>query len=122
MQLRAKHLFQVKGSSGGLAVLSADGHAWSEDVRQETWSPVYGKREPVTVLNFGIVTELPAEFVTLLIPLEDVRGIPGKLMQIREETYTGVKAYLYSTPSEESSSSSSTTRDDRGSRESRQRC
>jgi hypothetical protein len=101
MQLRAEHLFEVKGSSRGLAVLCAEGHGWSEEVRQETWSPVYGKREPVTVLNFRSVTNLPAEFVTLLVPLEEARGIPGKLMQVSEKTATRVKEYLYSTPSEE---------------------
>ncbi len=103
MRLRADHLFEVKGASGGLAVLCADRHGWSEEVRQDTWSPVYGKKEPTIVLNFGTTTDLPAEFVTLLIPLEEAREIPGKLTQMRAETATLVKAYLYSTPSEESS-------------------
>ena len=102
MQLRAEHMFGVKGSSSGLAVLCADGHGWSEEVRQQAWSPVYGKREPAPVLNFRSVTDLPAEFVTLLVPLEEVRGIPGKLTQMKGEVGTGVKAYLYSKPSEES--------------------
>ena len=86
MRLRAEHLFEVKGTSRGLAILCADGHGWSEEVRQGTWSPVYGRHEPITVLNFGTVTDLPAEFVTLLVPLEEARGIPGKLTQIKGET------------------------------------
>jgi hypothetical protein len=103
MRSRGEHLFEVKGSSGGLAVLCADEHGWSEEVREHTWSPVYGYREPSTVLNFGSVTDLPAEFVTLLVPLEDVRENPGRLTQISDAGATPVKTYLYSTPSEESS-------------------
>jgi hypothetical protein len=68
------------------------------------WSPVYGKKEPITVLNFGTVTALPAEFVTLLVSLEEVRGIPGKLVRIvPEEAGASAKAYLYRTPSAECS-------------------
>jgi Heparinase II/III-like protein/Heparinase II/III N-terminus len=103
MRLQAEHLFGVKGTSGGLAVLCADKHGWAEEVRKDVWSPVYGKKEPITVLNFGTVTVLPAEFVTLLVPLKEVRGIPGKLTQRRGEAATPVNAYLYSTSSEECS-------------------
>jgi Heparinase II/III-like protein/Heparinase II/III N-terminus len=102
MRLRAEHVFEVKGSSGGLAVLSVEGHGWSEEVRRDGCSPVYGRRDPATVLNFGTVTHLPAEFVTLLIPLEDVRGIPGKLTLMSGEAAMGVRAYAYNTPAEES--------------------
>jgi hypothetical protein len=101
MRLRAEHLFGVKGTSGGLAVLCADKHGWAEEVRKDMWSPVYGKKEPITVLNFGTVADLPAEFVTLLVPLEEIGGIPGKLAQITGDAATPVKAYLYGTPLEE---------------------
>ncbi len=101
MRLRGEHLFEVKGTSTGLAVLSADGHGWSEEVRHDTWSPVYGKKEPITVLSFGTFIDLPAEFVTILVPLAKGREIPGKLTQMRAEAGPAVKAYLYSTPLEE---------------------
>jgi hypothetical protein len=101
MKLRSDHLFEVKESSRGLAVLGADKHGWSEEVRHEIWSPVYGKKESAIVFNFGTVTELPAEFVTLLIPLEEAREIPGTLMPMQVAPSMPVKAYLYSTPSEE---------------------
>jgi hypothetical protein len=102
MRLLAEHLFEVKGTSDGFAVLCADQHGWSEEVRKDAWSPVYGKKEPITVLNFGSVADLPAEFVTLLVPLEEVRGVPGSLTQMPGEA-AQVKAYLYSTPAEECS-------------------
>jgi hypothetical protein len=103
MRLRAEHLFEVKGTSGGLGVLCADKHGWSEEVRKDAWSPVYGKKEPVTVLNFGTEADLPVELVTLLVPLEEGRRVPGTLTQMRGEAGTPIKAYLYSTPSEECS-------------------
>ncbi len=101
MRLCSEHVFEVNGTSSGLAVLYVCGHGWSAEVRQDTWSPVYGKKEPIIVLGFGTVTKLPAEFVTLLVPLNEARGMPGKLTQIKGEMAMPVKAYLYSTPSEE---------------------
>jgi hypothetical protein len=103
MQLRAEHLFGVKGRSIGLAILCVDKHGWSQDVRKHVWSPVYGKKEPITVLNFGTDTALPAEFVTLLVPLEEAHALPGTLTSVSGEAASPVKAYLYTTPSEESS-------------------
>jgi len=99
MRMRAEHLFEVRGTSGGLAILCVENHGWAEEVRRDIWSPVYGKSEPITVLNFGTVAGLPTEFVTLLIPLGEAREIPGKLTQLAGP----VKSYLYSTPSEECS-------------------
>ncbi len=102
MRLRAENVFQVKEASGGLAILCADKHGWSEEVRKDVCSPVYGKKEPITVLNFGSTTDLPTEFVTLLIPFDEIRGTPGKLKRTTETTADAlVKSYVYSTPSEE---------------------
>jgi len=101
MRMRAEYLFGVKGASAGLALLSANRHGWAQEVRKDMWSPVYGKKEPITVLNFGTVADLPSEFVTLLIPLEEIRGTPGKLMQIKVGGDMPVKGYHYRTPAEE---------------------
>lgn len=100
MQLRADNLFAVKGTSNGLAILCAEKHGWSQEVRKDVWSPVYGMKQPITVLNFGTRVALPAEFVTLFIPLQEARSIPGKLWSPSEEPASPVKAYRYSTPSE----------------------
>ena len=102
MRLRAENVFQVKGASGGLAILCADKHGWSEEVRKDVCSPVYGKKEPITVFNFGSTADLPTEFVTLLVPFEEIRDTPGKLKGTPETTTNApVKSYVYSTPSEE---------------------
>ena len=103
MRMRAEYVFGVKETSGGLALLCEDKHGWAEQVRKDVWSPVYGKKDAITVLNFGTVADLPAEFVTLLIPLEEVGDTRGKLTQIRVEQATPVRAYRYSTSMEECS-------------------
>ncbi len=102
MRLRAEHLFGVKGTSSGLAILCAEKHGWAEEVCKDMWSPVYGRKEPITVLTFGSNISLPAEFVTLLVPLAEAREIPGKLTRAATSVAaTPVEAYLYSTPSDE---------------------
>jgi hypothetical protein len=99
MRLRAEHLYQVKGFSNGLALIFSQKHGWSEEVRKDVCSPVYGKKQAITVLNFGAVADLPAEFVTLLVLLEEVGQIPGQLAQFKTGAASGVKSYLYNTPS-----------------------
>jgi hypothetical protein len=102
MRLHAEHLFGVKGASNGLAVVSVEKHGWSEEVRKDSWSPAYGKKERITVLTFGINTSLPAEFVTLLVPLAEVREIPGRLTRVTSSAATAsVEAYVYDTPADD---------------------
>jgi hypothetical protein len=73
-------------------------------VRKDVWSPVYGRKEPITVLTFGANTSLPAEFVTLLVPLKEISEIPGKLTRVATKiTAIPVEVYVYSTPIEEHS-------------------
>jgi hypothetical protein len=102
VRMRAEHLFGVAGTSSRLAILCAEKHGWSEEVRKDVWSPVYGKKEPITALTFGVNTSLPAEFVTLLVPLAEAREIPGKLKRVATSVVAAaVEAYVYTTPTEE---------------------
>ncbi len=100
MRMRNERLFEAKDTSCGLAVLGADIDGWTEEVRNETWSPVYGAEAAMMVVNFWAITDLPAEFVTLLIPLAEAREIPGTLTRVKTDL-AGIKTYLYNTPSEE---------------------
>jgi hypothetical protein len=101
MRLRDKHAFRVNETSVGLSIVSADGNGWSEEIREDSWSPVYGKKEPITMLNFGTVSNLPAEFVTLLVPLSEAREAPGKLTMLKADPGMSVTTYFYTTPSED---------------------
>jgi len=85
-----------------LRVLPAEGHGWSQDVRQGWWSPVYGRKEPANVLHFGTVATLPAEFVTLLEPVAGADLCRGRLARMRQSSAQGlVSGYRYGTSEEE---------------------
>ena len=47
-------------------ILAPESHGWTQEILSDDWSPAYGKKERHSVLHFGTVATLPAEFVTLL--------------------------------------------------------
>ena len=67
-------IFRVRGSGHGLALLPANNDGWTEAMLQQSWSPAYGRKAPMTVLKFSTTTELPAEFSVLLMVLNDVHA------------------------------------------------
>lgn len=85
------------GAGESLAILTAEGHGWSREVRSERWSPVYGSSETAQVVRFAANRELPAEFVTLLIAGAAAGEELGQL--IRSDRGEGVaSAYRYVFP------------------------
>ncbi len=94
----ATGMFAEALRGAGMRVLPVEGHGWSQEVRQVWWSPVYGHKEPLHVLHFSTVATLPAEFVTLLAPMEDRAACPGGLTPIRQSPIRGlVSGYRYET-------------------------
>ncbi len=103
LQLVEENVFRVKGGSHGLALFHAQapdlaGSGWTEEVRKESWSPVYGKKTPMTVLNLSINTEVPAEYACLLVTLEEVHGKPGAFVRIACRLPDSLNAYRYHSP------------------------
>ncbi len=94
LHVEAEHLFRFKNASQGLAILPVQGHGWAESTHKGTWSPVYGQQSSALVLNFGASVALPAEFVTLLVPLAEMRA-PGILTRLETSDATSVQAYRY---------------------------
>ena len=86
-----------------LKFLTAEDHSWSQSVRREYWSPAYGHREHASVLNFGAVVELPADFATLLIADEDPQADFGRLVRMNKFSRGQVCGYRYSTARQEHS-------------------
>jgi hypothetical protein len=82
LQLIGPNVFRAKGAPQGLALLPAQGHGWAEEVRQEACSPVYGQKAPMTVVNFGTIATVPAEFATLLVVLGNADRSPGSFVRI----------------------------------------
>ncbi len=82
------------GDKQQFAFVPLQNHGWSQQVRQGSVSPVYGRQEPAAVLRFGTRTDLPAEFAILL--LSSARDVekPGVLTEIRE-TGSPARGYCY---------------------------
>lgn len=87
----------AKANKHALAVLSAEGHGWEQEVSPGWWSPVYGRKEPSPVLRFTTQATLPVEFVTLLLPLAGVSEELGVLARTDSGAEDGVvRGYRYS--------------------------
>jgi hypothetical protein len=96
MQLVEENVYRVKGASQGLALLPVQGSGWAEEVRRESWSPAYGQKAPMTVVNFSTNTDVPAEFAVLLVTLEEAHRKPGTFARIDvKEPNSSVRAYRY---------------------------
>ncbi len=96
MQLVEENVFRVKGASQGLALLPVQGSGWAEEVRKESWSPTYGQKAPMTVVNFSTNTDVPAEFAVLLVTLEEAHRKPGTFARIDvKEPHSSVRAYQH---------------------------
>ena len=79
-----------------IALLTADGHGWSESVRRDYWSAAYGHKERASVVNFGTKIELPADFATLLIADRNSRAHSPQLVRINQSNGETVCGYRYS--------------------------
>jgi len=91
------------GERESLALLTAKGHGWSQSVNRDNWSPAYGHTERASVVTFGAMVELPADFATLLLAEENPQADPGRLVRINDSVRGAVCAYRYSTPRQEHS-------------------
>ncbi len=104
MRMVEERLFRVKGASQGLALLPAEGQGWAEEVRTQSWSPVYGQKAQTTVVVFSTTAEVPRSFCVLLVTLEEALCGPGKFAQIEhQKTDSAVSAYRYAGEFEEHS-------------------
>lgn len=83
------------GHKEQLAFIPLQDHGWLQEVGQRSVSPVYGRQEQAAVLRFSTRTELPAEFVILLLSSGRVAEEPGVLTEIREKE-SRARGYCYS--------------------------
>jgi heparinase II/III-like protein len=98
MQVQKENVFGVRNGDERMALLTVEGHGWSEEGHKDWWSPCYGQKQANLILNFSTTTELPAEFVTLLMPLERQASNPGKITFYPATNQEGtVKAYRLNT-------------------------
>ena len=91
--------YVFRNNQESLALLSARGHGWSQSAHRGYWSPSYGRQERAMVLSFSKVTNLPAEFVTLLLSHASVQTGIGQLESM--PVGTGARGYRYAVSGEE---------------------
>jgi hypothetical protein len=82
-----------------LGLVLAENHGWSQSADRGPWSPVYGQQERATVITFGTLGPLPAEFVTLLLPNVSFPLDMGRLERLASDA--AVHGYRYARPAEE---------------------
>ena len=76
-----------------LGLITTNSHGWSQSAHRGNWSPVYGRAERGTVLTFGRESDLPLEFVTLLLPNANLQAGVGRLERLLNDA--SVRAYRY---------------------------
>ena len=98
MQVQKENVFGIRNGEERIALLTVEGHGWSEEGHKDWWSPCYGQKQSNLVLNFSTVAELPAGFVTLLMPLGKEVLHPGRMtFNLSDNQEGGIKAYRLST-------------------------
>jgi hypothetical protein len=92
------HLFRFNNLAQGLAILPMQEHGWAEEVHECAWSPVYGQQRKTKVLSFATQVSLPAEFVTLLVPMQEADRASGKFTSLKlADATTFVRSCRYET-------------------------
>jgi hypothetical protein len=89
------------GGEKGLRVLAVGPSGCSRTVVEGEWSPAYGRRQPSQTLHVSSVSELPTEFVTLLIPLALSDSDASRLEKMQSSSKERVSAFCYQTAGEE---------------------
>jgi heparinase II/III-like protein len=96
LQLVEENVFRVKDASQGLSVIPVEGHGWAQQISKQPWSPVYGQKSPATVVTFSKRVDVPDDFCTLLVALEEARERPGTLTRVGgQKGESSVTAYRY---------------------------
>jgi hypothetical protein len=97
------HMFL--GNGHGLRFVAVDGNGWTESVEDQPHSPAYGKKENHCVVHFTTSAQLPAEFVTLMVPASgvshDVSRSEHRLARIVAPSSVSAVGYSYKTNRDE---------------------
>ncbi len=79
----------------GLHLLACEGSGWSEELRDEWWSPAYGLRIPAKTLHHRFTGLLPAESAVFLQTANSSSSFEGASLQCEASTENTVRAYSY---------------------------
>jgi Heparinase II/III-like protein/Heparinase II/III N-terminus len=95
LQADRDYIFRIKDETRGLAFCPLQDADWGSELRTEMYSPAYGQKAPITVLNFARETTLPAEFAVVVRAWHDVPCGLDSLKWIARRPISGVSHYEY---------------------------
>jgi Heparinase II/III-like protein len=99
IQVQKDNVFGVRNGDVRMAVLAAAAHGWSEEGHKDWFSPRYRQKQSNLVVNFATRAELPTEFATLLVPLDQQSAQIGKFVAVSSRESRGfAQEYRYVTP------------------------
>ncbi len=90
-----------RGAGTGLSILAQRGHGWSQTITSDACAPAYGRKESHNVVCFSKTVDLPAEFVTLLLPVSDSGLCTARFDRDSSSSSESAVYYRFSTPQEE---------------------
>jgi len=79
----------------GLRLIACDAPGWSEELRDEWWSPAYGLRIPATTLRHHFAGPLPAEFAVFLQPAASNATFDPASLQCDFTAESSARGYRY---------------------------
>jgi hypothetical protein len=81
--------------NSGLQFMTAESHGWTRTMEEQPYSPAYGQQRNHNVLRFATRAQLPAEFVTLLQPIDNPAPCQRRLITIPQSAASPVVGYRY---------------------------
>ncbi len=79
----------------GLTIFPVEGHGWAQEIRRGRVSPAYGVEEPAPIVCFVARKTLPADFVSVLQPVDEVGEGAASLKRVEAAEGSGAQGYRY---------------------------
>jgi Heparinase II/III N-terminus/Heparinase II/III-like protein len=94
-------IFLTADRTLGFGLVWAKDHGWAQVVGRKSFSPVYGCKQPATVLRLEREAALPSEFVTVLVPMFEAHMDLGVLTRADKADQSEPAVYVYAVADEE---------------------
>jgi Heparinase II/III-like protein/Heparinase II/III N-terminus len=95
LQADRDYIFRIKDEISGLAFCPVQDADWRSELRTDSYSPAYGQKAPITVLNFARATTCPVEFAVVVRAWCKAPCGVDSLKCIGRRSIAGVSHYQY---------------------------
>ena len=100
LSLEGENISTREGGTG-LHFLVGRAVGWSQDLRDEFWSPAYGVRIPAKTIHVCFAGQLPTEFATFLQPIAGHRSAATASLRCDTAEESVVRTYSYVSPQDQ---------------------